>query len=98
MYQVLILTFVVLSVSAIEMKVRVTTIENITIVEKVGGGLCNVTIKSTSTFFLLISWFFFSGNFGDVYRGTWQGSNVACKKLKNSDLMHEFEAEAATLT
>eukprot|EP01114_Cavostelium_apophysatum_P012508 TRINITY_DN2812_c0_g1_i4.p1 TRINITY_DN2812_c0_g1~~TRINITY_DN2812_c0_g1_i4.p1 ORF type:complete len:1716 (+),score=368.48 TRINITY_DN2812_c0_g1_i4:182-5329(+) len=38
-----------------------------------------------------------NGKFGDVYLGDWEGVNVACKKLKNSEDMISFQKEATTL-
>lgn len=38
-----------------------------------------------------------SGNFGDVYRGKWNGLPVALKSLKNEEHVAEFEQEAAVL-
>lgn len=38
------------------------------------------------------------GNFGEVYRGTWQGStDVALKKLKDSEHLQDFLREATAL-
>jgi predicted Ser/Thr protein kinase len=37
-----------------------------------------------------------SGNFGEVYRGTWDGSEVACKKV-SEDQAAEFQREANLL-
>ncbi len=36
------------------------------------------------------------GNFGDVYRGEWQGTDVALKKLKSQTMMEQFK-EAVVL-
>ena len=36
------------------------------------------------------------GNFGEVYRGTWDGSEVACKKV-SQDQAEEFRREANLL-
>lgn len=38
-----------------------------------------------------------SGNFGDVYKGKWNGLSVALKSLKNEDDIADFEQEAAVL-
>jgi predicted Ser/Thr protein kinase len=38
-----------------------------------------------------------SGNFGDVFLGSWNGTAVALKKLKDSDAAFEFKREAKTL-
>lgn len=38
-----------------------------------------------------------SGNFGQVYKGTWHGTPVAMKKLKNADQMKEFTSEVEIL-
>ena len=38
-----------------------------------------------------------SGSFGDVYRGYWNGTEVALKKLQNNALAKEFMEEAVTL-
>lgn len=37
------------------------------------------------------------GSFGEVYRGTWNGADVALKKLKNTELFDEFQREAIKL-
>eukprot|EP01114_Cavostelium_apophysatum_P012135 TRINITY_DN2692_c0_g1_i1.p1 TRINITY_DN2692_c0_g1~~TRINITY_DN2692_c0_g1_i1.p1 ORF type:complete len:582 (-),score=92.58 TRINITY_DN2692_c0_g1_i1:932-2677(-) len=37
------------------------------------------------------------GNFGEVYLGIWNHSEVACKKLKNGEDLDSFEKEAALL-
>lgn len=39
----------------------------------------------------------FLGSFGDVFLGTWNGTKVALKKLKNQDAFDEFVKEAGTL-
>lgn len=38
-----------------------------------------------------------SGNFGSVYHGKWQGTEVALKKLKNSDQIEELKKEILIL-
>lgn len=38
-----------------------------------------------------------SGNFGDVYRGKWNGLPVALKSMKNEDHVADFGREAAVL-
>jgi hypothetical protein len=37
------------------------------------------------------------GNFGEVYKGSWKGTPVALKALKDKDQIKEFEQEATVL-
>jgi len=39
-----------------------------------------------------------AGSFGDVFLGSWNGTKVALKKLKNNDAFEEFIKEAGTLS
>lgn len=38
-----------------------------------------------------------SGHFGEVFLGTWNGVDVALKKLVNAGMVKEFAQEAKTL-
>ena len=62
-------------------------LENVEIKKKLGSG------------FVYFEFFLnFQGNFGEVYVGSWNGTKVALKKLKNKDALEEFMKEAGTLS
>ena len=60
----------------------------------------SVSVLERIGIFNLLQCKFFSGggNFGDVFRGKWQGTEVALKRLKSNDAMDEFKREATMLS